>query len=71
MLSWLAGACDEIPVDDDGRGHLIGARGDYARTDEDIRRLREHAQLGLKAGDLPEPLPSAAAGAPGAGARTG
>jgi hypothetical protein len=61
VLSWLAGASDEIPVDADGRGHLIGARADYARTDEDIRRLREHAQLGLKDSDLPEPLPSAAA----------
>jgi hypothetical protein len=61
VLSWLAGASDAIPVDDDGRGRLIGARGDYARTDEDIRLLRERAQLGLKTADLPEPLPSAAA----------
>ena len=61
VLSWLAGASDEIPVDDDSRGRLIGARGDYARTDEDIRRVREQAQLGLEVADLPEALPSAAA----------
>ena len=61
VLGWLAGASDEIPVDDDGRGRLIGARGDYARTDVDIRQVREYALLGLKVFDLPEPLPSAAA----------
>jgi hypothetical protein len=61
VLSWLAGASDEIPVDDDGRGQLVGARDGYARTDEDIRRLREQARLGLKAFDLPEPLTAAAA----------
>ena len=61
MLSWLAGASDEIPVDDGDRGRLIGARGGYARTDADIRRVREQALLGLKAFDLPEPLTAAAA----------
>ena len=61
VLSWLAGASDEIPVDDDGRGQLIGARDGYARTDDDIRQVREQAQLGLKAFGLPEPLPGAAA----------
>ena len=30
ILAWLAGATDKIPVDDDNRGRLIGARGDYA-----------------------------------------
>jgi hypothetical protein len=61
VLSWLAGGSDEIPVDDDGRGRLIGARGDYARTDADIRQVREHALLGLKTFDLPARLPAAAA----------
>ncbi|MGP7998984.1 MAG: hypothetical protein ACLPKI_16950 [Streptosporangiaceae bacterium] len=61
VLSWLAGASDEIPVDDGDRGRLIGARGGYARTDADIRRVREQALLGLKAFDLPEPLTAAAA----------
>jgi hypothetical protein len=61
VLSWLAGASDEIPVDDAGRGQLIGARDGYARTDEDICQLREQAQLGLKAVGLPEPLPAPAA----------
>ena len=61
VLSWLAGSSDEIPVDDDRRGQLIGARDGYARTDEDIRQVRERAQLGLKAFDLPEPLPAAVA----------
>jgi hypothetical protein len=54
VLAWLAGGTDEIPVDDDNCGRLIGARGDYARTDDDIRQVRDHALLGLKAGDLPE-----------------
>lgn len=61
VLSWLAGASDEIPVDDPGRGRLIGARDGYARTDADISRVRGQAQLGLKVFDLPEPLPAMAA----------
>src|ERR1035438_9010014 len=36
VLAWLAGESDEIPVDDDNRGRFIGARADYAHTDEDI-----------------------------------
>jgi hypothetical protein len=56
ILSWLAGSTDEIPVDDDNRGRLMGARGDYARTDDDIRQVLGHALLGLKAFDLPEPM---------------
>jgi len=56
ILAWLAGDTDEIPVDDDNRGRLIGARGDYARTDDDIRQTLDHALLGLKAFDLPEPM---------------
>jgi hypothetical protein len=54
VLAWLAGDTDEIPVDDDNRGRLIGARGDYARTDDDIRQALDRALLGLKAFDLPE-----------------
>jgi hypothetical protein len=62
VLAWLVGDTDEIPVDDDNRGRLIGARGDYARTDDDIRQTLDHALLGLKAFDLPEPMsPSDAA----------
>jgi len=56
-LSWLVGRTDEIPVDDDSRGKLIGARGDYARTDDDIRQVLDHALLSLKAFDLSEPMP--------------
>jgi len=56
ILAWLAGGTDEIPVDDDNRGSLIRARGDYARTDDDIRQALDHALLGLKAFDLPEPM---------------
>ncbi len=54
VLAWLAGGTDEIPVDDENRGRLIGARGDYARTDDDIRQVRDDALLGLKAADLPD-----------------
>jgi hypothetical protein len=57
ILAWLAGGSDEIPVDGDNRGRLIGARGDYARTDGDIREALDHALLGLKTFDLPEPIP--------------
>ena len=56
VLAWLAGDTDEIPVDDDNRSRLIGARGDYARTDDDIRQTLDHALSGLKAFDLPEPM---------------
>jgi hypothetical protein len=56
VLAWLAGSSDEIPVDDDKRGRLIGARDDYARTDDDIRQVRDRALLGLKACDLPESM---------------
>jgi hypothetical protein len=56
ILAWLAGGTDELPVDDDNRGRLIGARGDYARTDDDIRQTLDHALLGLKAFDLLEPM---------------
>jgi hypothetical protein len=52
VLLWLTGETDEIPVDDDNRGHLIGARDDYARTDADIRHIR--AQRGLDACHLPD-----------------
>jgi hypothetical protein len=56
VLRWLAGASDEIPVDCDKRGRFIGARDDYARTDDDIRQARDLAQRGLGASGLPEPM---------------
>ena len=59
VLSWLAGGIDEIPVHAGDRGRLIGARGDYARTDDDIRQARDCAVSGLAAGDLPEPMSAA------------
>jgi hypothetical protein len=49
VLRWLTGDSDEIPVDRDNRGQLIGARDDYARTDDEIRHLRDSAQRGLEA----------------------
>jgi hypothetical protein len=55
ILACLASGTDELPVDDDNRGRLIGARSDYARTDDDIRQTLDHALLGLKAFDLPSP----------------
>jgi hypothetical protein len=54
ILVWLAGGSDEVPLDDDNRGRLVGARGGYARTDHDIRQVCDYAVLGLKACDLPE-----------------
>ena len=65
VLAWLAGATDEIPVDDENRGRFIGARDDYARTDDDIRQVRDHARRGLNAFDLPEPMYPADAVTPG------
>jgi len=60
--AWLVGGTDEIPVDDNNRGRLVGARGDYARTDDDMRQVLDYALLGLNACDLPEPMsPSDAA----------
>jgi hypothetical protein len=56
ILAWLAGESDEIPVDDDGRGRFVGARDDYARADEDIRQVCEHASRGLDACGLPDPM---------------
>jgi hypothetical protein len=56
ILAWLVGGTDEVPVDDDNRGRIIGGRGDYARTDEAIRQVLHHALLGLKPFDLPEPM---------------
>jgi hypothetical protein len=56
ILRWLTGDTDEIPVDDDNRGRFIGARGDYARTDEQIRQVRDRARRGLEASDLPDPM---------------
>jgi hypothetical protein len=56
VLTWLAGQSDEIPVDDDNRGRFVGARDDYARTDDDIRQARDDARRGLEACDLPDPM---------------
>src|ERR1035438_4243665 len=56
VLSWLVGESDEIPVDDDNRGRFIGARDDYAHTDDDIRQVRDHARRGLETCDLPDPM---------------
>jgi hypothetical protein len=64
VLAWLAGESDEIPVDDDNRGRFIGARDDYARTDDDIRGVRDHARRGLEACDLPDPMDPADARIP-------
>lgn len=56
VLRWLIAETDEIPVDDDNRGRFIGARDDYARTDEEIRQIRDRALRGLKECDLPDPM---------------
>ena len=56
IMRWLAGSSDEIPVDCGNRGRLIGARGDYARGDDEIRQVRDSAQRGLDAFDFPDPM---------------
>ena len=65
LLRWLIGVSDEIPVDGDDRGELVGARGGYARTDEEIRQVLGYALAGLRACDLPEPMDPADAMRPG------
>lgn len=54
ILRWLVGDSDEIPADCENRGQLIGARGDYAHTDQEIRHVRNLAQRGLDDCDLPD-----------------
>ena len=43
VLRWLTGAADAIPLLDPGRGRYVGARFHFARTDEEIRRVRSWA----------------------------
>lgn len=54
ILRWLIAETDEIPLDDENRGRFIGARDDYARTDEQIRAVRDHARRSLELSDLPD-----------------
>ncbi len=56
LLRWLIGETDEIPIDDDNRGRLIGARDDYARADDEMRQVRDRAFRGLQKHDLPDPM---------------
>jgi hypothetical protein len=59
MLRWLTGAADAIPLLDPARGRHVGARFHFARTDEDIRRVRDWARHGLaEHGDLPADMSS-------------
>jgi hypothetical protein len=59
VLRWLTGAADAIPLLDPARGRHVGARFHFARTDEEIRRVRDWARHGLaEHGDLPADMPS-------------
>jgi hypothetical protein len=59
VLRWLTGAADAIPLFDPGRGRYVGARFHFARTDDDIRRIRGWACHGLaEHGDLPQHMPA-------------
>ncbi len=64
ILSWLAGVSDDIPLDDEQRGRFIGARDDYARTDAEIRQVRDAAARSLADFDLPDPMDPADAADP-------
>lgn len=58
VLRWLTGAADAIPLLDPARGRYIGARFHFARTDEEIKRVRDCALHGLtEHGDLPPEMP--------------
>lgn len=57
VLRWLTGAADAIPLADPCRGQYVGARFDFARSDEEILRVRDWARHGLRQhGDLPESM---------------
>jgi hypothetical protein len=56
ILRWLIAETDEIPLDDENRGRFIGARDDYARTDEQIRAVRDNARRSLDISGLPDPM---------------
>jgi hypothetical protein len=59
VLRWLTGASDAIPLFDPGRGRHVGARFHFARTDDEIRRVRGWAAHGLaEHGDLPDHMPA-------------
>ncbi len=65
VLRWLTGAADAIPLTDPSRGRYVGARLHFARTDEEIRRVRNWAQHGLRQhGDLPAHIPAGKAERP-------
>jgi hypothetical protein len=64
ILTWLIGTSDAIPLDDDHRGRLIGARHDYARTDAEIRHVRDHAAHSLSTCDSPDLINPADAARP-------
>jgi hypothetical protein len=55
ILRWLTGTSDEIPADCEDRGRLIGARDDYARTDNEIRAMRDAARRGLELAGTSQP----------------
>lgn len=59
IMRWLTGPADAIPLLDPARGRHVGARFYFARTDDEIRRVRDWAQHGLaEHGDLPPYMPS-------------
>ncbi len=64
ILTWLIGTSDEVPLDDDQRGRFIGARDDYARTDQDMRIVLADAQRSLARFDLPDQIDPADAATP-------
>ena len=53
VLRWLTGAADAIPLLDLDRGRYVGARLYFARTDDELRQVRDWAQIGLGKCDLP------------------
>jgi hypothetical protein len=58
VLRWLTGAADAIPLLAPGRGRHVGARLHLARTDAELRQVRDWVHLGLhENGDLPERIP--------------
>ncbi|HET9894618.1 MAG TPA: hypothetical protein VFQ44_06755 [Streptosporangiaceae bacterium] len=58
ILRWLTAAADAIPLLDPARGRHVGARFHFARTDDELRLVRDRARHGLaEHGDLPSEMP--------------
>lgn len=64
VILWLAGVHDLVPLAAPDRGKYVGARLHFARTDDDILRVRASALNRVLADPVPEPVSPAQASRP-------